>query len=69
MKGDSSLNCMDELNTLAARHPYRYSYENGRYYRQRYYGGELKVLGCLEVFSVPCGVWLPATGPTIRSAA
>lgn len=64
--GDSSLNHMDELTELARRHPYHYSHDGDRYYRQRYSevscmgfsdsGRNLRVLGCMEVFSH--GQWI-----------
>lgn len=59
----------NELHALACRHPYRYTYDADRYYRQRYFGvGALKVLGCLEVFRD--GQWQPVTSPApIRKAA
>lgn len=53
---------MDELNQLAQNHPYRYTYEDGLYYRQRYCGGSLKILGCLEVFAA--GAWQTVIDPT-----
>ena len=68
---DSSLNHMDELNQLAARHPYHYSFAGGRYYRQRYSlvgcGKNLRVLGCMEVFSH--GQWIALTPVPVKVAA